>query len=92
MGLRVQPVRVVRGTAGRTGGTAPAWLNAANEIAVAAFLQGVMPWTGIAEINREVLEGHDGTTPTSVDVVIEADRRARERARRAVERRAQAAQ
>jgi len=78
--------------AGRTGGTAPAWLNAANEIAVAAFLQGVMPWTGIAEINREVLEGHDGTTPTSVDVVIEADRRARERARRAVERRAQAAQ
>ena len=44
--------------------------------------------SGIAETNREVLEGHDGTTPTSVDVVIEADRRARERARQAVERRA----
>jgi len=77
--------------AGRTGGTAPAWLNAANEVAVAAFLEGVMPWPGIAEIIREVLEDHDGTTPNSVDVVIEADRRARERARSAVERRSRAA-
>ena len=77
--------------AGRVGGTAPAWLNAANEVAVAAFLEGVMPWAGIADINREVLEGHDGTAAVSVDVVIEADRRAREWARRAVERRATAA-
>ena len=74
--------------AGRAGETAPAWLNAANEVAVAAFLEGVIPWTGIAEINREVLQGYDGTTANSVDVVIEADRRARERARQAVERRA----
>jgi 1-deoxy-D-xylulose-5-phosphate reductoisomerase len=74
--------------AGRTGGTAPAWLNAANEVAVAAFLEGVIAWSAIAETIREVLEDHDGTTPNSVDVVIDADRRARERARRAVEKRA----
>ena len=74
--------------AGRTGGTAPAWLNAANEVAVAAFLESVIAWSAIAETIREVLEDHDGTTPNSVDVVIDADRRARERARRAVEKRA----
>ena len=74
--------------AGRTGGTAPAWLNAANEIAVAAFLESVIPWTAIAEVIEEVLEDHDGTTPNTVDVVIDADRRARERARRAVQQRA----
>src|SRR5207302_7003995 len=39
--------------AGRTGGTAPAWLNAANEVAVAAFLDAVIPWKGIAEIIAE---------------------------------------
>jgi 1-deoxy-D-xylulose-5-phosphate reductoisomerase len=74
--------------AGRTGGTAPAWLNAANEVAVAAFLESVIPWRAIAETIREVVEDHDGTTPNTVDVVIEADQRARQRARRAVEKRA----
>ena len=77
--------------AGRVGGTCPAWLNGANEVAVAAFLEGVIPWAAIAEVLEEVLSGHDGTTPTSADVVIEADRRARASARRAVERRAAAA-
>jgi 1-deoxy-D-xylulose-5-phosphate reductoisomerase len=77
--------------AGRAGGTAPAWLNGANEVAVAAFLEGVIPWTAIADVLKEALAGHDGTTPTGADVVIEADRRARELARRAVERRAAAA-
>jgi 1-deoxy-D-xylulose-5-phosphate reductoisomerase len=74
--------------AGRTGGTAPAWLNAANEIAVASFLESVIPWNAIAEVIRDVLEEHDGTTPNTVDVVIDADRRARERARQAVQQRA----
>ncbi|MBV8302564.1 MAG: 1-deoxy-D-xylulose-5-phosphate reductoisomerase [Acidimicrobiia bacterium] len=74
--------------AGRTGGTAPTWLNAANEVAVGAFLEGVIAWREIAETIREVLEEHDGTTPNSVDVVIDADRRARAWARRAVQKRA----
>jgi len=77
--------------AGREGGTAPAWLNAANEVAVAAFLEGLMPWASIADVIKDTLVGHDGTVPDSVDVVIQADRRARERATRAVERRVAAA-
>jgi len=74
--------------AGRMGGTAPACLNAANEVAVAAFLEGVITWTAIADVIREVLEELGGTTANTVDVVIDADRRARERARRAVQQRA----
>ncbi len=36
--------------AGRAGGLAPAWLNAANEVAVAAFLSGRIPWSAIADV------------------------------------------
>jgi 1-deoxy-D-xylulose-5-phosphate reductoisomerase len=77
--------------AGRTGGTAPAWLNAANEVAVAAFLDGSLGWSAIADVIEETLDGHDGTDPVDADVVIEADRKARDLARRAVERRVAAA-
>jgi 1-deoxy-D-xylulose-5-phosphate reductoisomerase len=77
--------------AGRSGGTAPAWLNAANEVAVAAFLDGMLPWSSIADVIKETLAGHDGTDPIDPDVVIEADRKARDLARRAVERRVAAA-
>ncbi len=73
--------------AGRAGGTAPAWLNAANEVAVQAFLDHRIPWTAIAEVISETLDAHDGTDPTGADVVMEADRVARVRARQAVERR-----
>ena len=41
--------------AGRVGGTAPAWLNAANEVAVDAFLKGLMPWATIADVIQETL-------------------------------------
>jgi 1-deoxy-D-xylulose-5-phosphate reductoisomerase len=77
--------------AARQGGTAPAWLNGANEVAVAAFLEGAIAWTAISDVVEEALSGHDGTMPTDADVVIEADRQARARARGAVERRAAAA-
>ena len=76
--------------AGREGGTAPAWLNAANEIAVAAFLEGRIPWRSIADVVKETLVRHHGTNPVTVDVVLEADRLAREQARRVVERSAAA--
>jgi 1-deoxy-D-xylulose-5-phosphate reductoisomerase len=76
--------------AGQEGGTAPAWLNAANEVAVAAFLKGLLPWRAIAEVVKETLVRHHGTNPVTVDVVLDADRRAREVARRAVERSAAA--
>jgi 1-deoxy-D-xylulose-5-phosphate reductoisomerase len=63
--------------AGRRGNTAPAWLNAANEIAVEAFLAGRITWGQIAEINEAVLDQCDGFVPTSVGDIIEADRLAR---------------
>jgi 1-deoxy-D-xylulose-5-phosphate reductoisomerase len=73
--------------AGRRGETAPAWLNAANEVAVAAFLEGVMPWVAIADVLKAVLDRHDGTKADSADVVIEVDRRARIETRRTIEQR-----
>ncbi|MEY2423605.1 MAG: 1-deoxy-D-xylulose-5-phosphate reductoisomerase [Acidimicrobiaceae bacterium] len=73
--------------AGRMGETAPAWLNAANEVAVAAFLDGLISWVAIADVLREVLDRHDGTKAESADVVIEVDRRARREASRVIEKR-----
>ena len=72
--------------AGRAGETAPAWLNAANEVAVAAFLDGLISWVAIADVRRATLGRHDGTRATSVDVVIAVDRRARDVARDVIER------
>ncbi len=65
--------------AGRRGGTAPAWLSAANEVCVDAFLEGLMPWTGIAETIEELLMEHDGAPADSLEAVLDADARARER-------------
>jgi 1-deoxy-D-xylulose-5-phosphate reductoisomerase len=77
--------------AGRQGETAPAWLNAANEVAVGAFLDGLIRWPAIAEVIAETLSDWSGTPATDLDVVLDEDRRARERARVAVETRARAA-
>jgi 1-deoxy-D-xylulose-5-phosphate reductoisomerase len=63
--------------AGRIGGTAPAWLNAANEIAVEAFLKGRIGWISITDVLDAVLSRHDGAMADSVEAVVEADRRAR---------------
>jgi 1-deoxy-D-xylulose-5-phosphate reductoisomerase len=63
--------------AGRLGGTAPAWLSAANEVAVEAFLSGNLRWNQIAEVCEAVLERHDGGTPHTVEDIIEADQDAR---------------
>lgn len=72
--------------AGREGGPAPAWLNAANEVAVAAFLDGRLPWLGIADVVTATLDACDGSPLASVDDVLEADRLARSHAGAAVER------
>ncbi len=63
--------------AGRAGELAPAALNAANEVAVAAFLDGRIAWVSIPDVLNEVLARHDGATADSVDAVIAADRAAR---------------
>ena len=64
--------------AGRLGETAPAWLNGANEAAVAGFLQGAISWTGIAAAISASLEKYDGERADCVESVIRADRRGRE--------------
>ena len=64
--------------AGRAGGTAPAWLNAANEVAVQAFLDGAISWISIGEVLQEALSRHDGAMADSLDAVLDADRRARQ--------------
>ena len=73
--------------AGRAGGTVPAAFNAADEVAVAAFLERRIGFLDIPAVIAEVLEGHEALEATSIDVVIEADRAARSAARAAVERR-----
>lgn len=63
------------------GGTAPTILNAANEVAVEAFLSERLPFTGIAETIAQVLETLPTTPADSLDALQEADARARETAR-----------
>ncbi len=63
--------------AGRTGGTAPAWLSAANEVAVAAFLDGKISWSRIAEVIAATMDTHDGAAADDLEAVLDGDRRAR---------------
>jgi 1-deoxy-D-xylulose-5-phosphate reductoisomerase len=67
--------------AGRAGGTAPAVFNAANEVAVAAFLEGCVPFGRISEIIESVLAAHAPARASDLDAVRAADRWARARAR-----------
>ncbi len=73
--------------AGRAGGSAPAWLSAANEVAVEAFLAGLISWNQIADVCVAVLEEYDGAIPGTVDEVVAADADARRSARSVIERR-----
>jgi len=72
--------------AGRAGGTAPAVLSAANEVAVSAFLDERIGWTTIAEVVAEVLDQGTGNADEIADV-LDADRVARGRAAVAIDRR-----
>jgi len=62
----------------RHGRAASAVLNAANEVAVQAFLEGRLRFTGIAATIDRVLEAYDPAPPSGIDEVLEIDRRARE--------------
>jgi len=63
------------------GGTAPALLNAANEVAVAAFLDGALDFPGIPRVIEDTLAVLSPVPADSLDTVLAADREARERAR-----------
>ena len=61
----------------RAGGTAPAMLNAANEVAVAAFLAGRLPFTGIAGVIAQVLDALAARPADDLATVMAADAQAR---------------
>lgn len=63
--------------AGRRGGSAPAVLNAADEVAVEAFLQGRLGFLGITDIVGRTLEQVDWREPATIEDVLEVDAEAR---------------
>jgi len=68
--------------AGEKGGTYPCAYNAANEVAVAAFLEGRLPFLGIAEVVEETLAAVAGTPTTTLEELMENDAEARRHATR----------
>jgi 1-deoxy-D-xylulose-5-phosphate reductoisomerase len=70
--------------AGRAGGTAPAVFNAANEVAVAGFLEGKLPFPAVADVIDIALSAHDVVRIDSLETVLNADRHARAVAREAL--------
>src|SRR5881628_3119956 len=63
--------------AGEEGGTYPCVFNAANEVAVAAFLDGRLPFLGIAETVEETLASVEGAPARNLDELVEANAEAR---------------
>ncbi|MSO59768.1 MAG: 1-deoxy-D-xylulose-5-phosphate reductoisomerase [Ilumatobacteraceae bacterium] len=78
------PCLAIAYEAGRQGGTAPACISAANEIAVDAFLSGHIMWSGIAMVVEHALQQHNGWQPTTIDDVLAADADGRRLAREAL--------
>jgi 1-deoxy-D-xylulose-5-phosphate reductoisomerase len=70
--------------AGETGGTLPAVLNAANEVAVASFLDGQVRFPRIWQTVSEVMNRHESVAHPDLDAILAADQWAREEARRLV--------
>jgi len=67
--------------AGRAGGTAPCALNAADEVAVAAFLDGAIPLGQVPQVVRRVLDAHELCPVESLEQLHEVDEWARAAAR-----------
>ena len=82
--LETFPLLGLARQAGELGGTYPCVYNAANEVAVAAFLEGRLPFLGIAEIVEEALAAADGAAARDLSELVEADAAARRLAERGV--------
>ena len=67
-------------SAGRAGGTMPTVLSAADEVAVSAFLQGKIGFTGIYRVVEQTLAEHNNNPEPGLDDIVEADRWANARA------------
>src|SRR4051795_5390043 len=75
--LETFPLLPLARRAGEQGGTFPCAFNAANEVAVAAFLDGRLPFLGIAETVEETLASVEGAPAGDLDELNEADAEAR---------------
>jgi len=65
-------------SAAKTGGTAPTILNAANEIAVAAFLDAGLPYLRISEVVKKTLNHIQSVPASSLELILEVDAQARQ--------------
>ena len=75
--LETFPLLAYARSAGERGGTYPAVFNAANEVAVAAFLDGRLPFLAIADVVAESLAEADGAPARDLDELVAADEAAR---------------
>jgi 1-deoxy-D-xylulose-5-phosphate reductoisomerase len=71
--LETFPMLALAREAGARGGTYPCAFNAANEVAVAAFLAGQLPFLAIPEVVAEVLGRVDGASARDIGELVEAD-------------------
>jgi 1-deoxy-D-xylulose-5-phosphate reductoisomerase len=78
------PLLALAREAGERGGTYPCAFNAANEVAVAAFLEGRLSFLGIAEVVADAVASADGSPARDLDELVEADTQARRLAERGV--------
>jgi 1-deoxy-D-xylulose-5-phosphate reductoisomerase len=82
--LETFPLLALAREAGERRGTYPCAYNAANEVAVSAFLEGRLPFVGIAEVVAEALAAVDGSAARDLDELVAADAQARRLAEREV--------
>jgi 1-deoxy-D-xylulose-5-phosphate reductoisomerase len=78
------PLLTLARAAGERGGTFPCVYNAANEVAVEAFLDGRLPFLGIAELVEDTLGAVDGDPARDIDDLVAADAAARRAAEQAL--------
>src|ERR687896_689048 len=71
------PCLALARAAGEAGGTAPCVLNAANEVAVASFLDGLLPFLGIAEVVERTLSTVDAVSARDLEELVAVDGEAR---------------
>jgi 1-deoxy-D-xylulose-5-phosphate reductoisomerase len=78
------PLLALGRRAGELGGTFPCAFNAANEVAVTAFLEERLPFLGIPALVEETLAAVPGAPARDLDDLVQADREARSLAERSV--------
>jgi 1-deoxy-D-xylulose-5-phosphate reductoisomerase len=79
------PLLALARDAGERGGTYPCAFNAANEVAVAAFLDGRLPFLAIADVVEDALAAADGVAARDLADLVEADAEARRVAERGLQ-------